>query len=185
MKSNSSKSVRQQGDRIAFDHGQWEFQSRHFAFSAQKLLSDHVEMLAMEDFNGIKLLPTSQFLASLAVELICKAYYLKLGNGDHHNVYQHQVKSLCQNISFNSRQLELIDFAESNVVWAGRYPTPKWTKEHFKEDYDVPHITIDGKTYIDASKMKNSATPERVKDLLALYSYISEKWQTLEQQESG
>ena len=86
---------------------------------------------------------------------------------------------LCQGIFFSARQNELMALAESNVIWAGRYPTPKWTKEKLKEDYDVPCQVIDGVEHLEADKMKNSASPKRVEELLELYSYIRESWENV------
>ncbi len=179
MKNGISSFIRNQGEQIAFDHGQWEFQSRQLAYSANQLLIDHIEMINNKNYEGVALLPTSQFLISLAIELICKAYYLKLGKGNREDIYKHEVFELCQDIHFNARQKELMNLAESNVIWAGRYPTPKWTKEKFKEDYDVPCKTINGKVYVEANKMKNSSSPKQVEELLELYSYIRSTWQNV------
>ncbi len=177
MKKDHSDFIRNQGDRLAFDHGQWEFQSRQLAFSANHLLSDHVEMIKRKEYEGVALLPTSQFLVSLAIELISKAYYLKIGTGHREVIYKHEVLSLCEGITLSQRQRELMHIAESNVLWAGRYPTPKWTKEVFKEDYDVPCQIIDGKVHVEADKMKNSSSPDKVEELLELYSFLRDAWQ--------
>lgn len=179
MNSEFSKAIRNQGDQIAYDHGQWEFQSRQLAYSACHLLKEHIKMMERGAYEGIALLPTSQFLISLAIELICKAYYLKLGIGKREEIYKHDVLDLCQGILFSVRQKELMALAESNVIWAGRYPTPKWTKEKFKEDYDVPSKLIDGVEYLDADKMKNSSSPKRVEELIELYSYLKESWKNI------
>ncbi len=161
---------------MAFDHSQWEYQARQLAYSAQHLLDDHVDMMKVKAWEGIALLPTSQFLSSLAIELISKAYFLKRRIGNREEIYKHQVLDLCDGITFSIEQEELMALAESNVVWAGRYPTPKWTKEKLKAEYGVPCEVIDGAEHIDASKIKNSSSPQRVADLLALYSFIWGKW---------
>lgn len=179
MKEGFSKAIRSQGDEVAFDHGQWEFQSRQLVYSANYLLKEHVEMMKLEKFEGIALLPTSQFIVSLAVELISKAYFLKLGKGNRKDIYSHNVLSLCDSIKFNTRQTELMELAESSVIWAGRYPTPKWTKESFKEEYDVPCQIKNGIEHIEANKMKNSSSPQRVEELLELYSFIRGEWENI------
>lgn len=179
MKKVPSKAIRDQGDRIAFDHGQWEFQSRQFAYSANFLLSKHVAMMDRKEYEGILLLPTSQFLASLAIELIAKAYFLKLATADPTKIYSHEISTFCDGILLSKEEAKLLKLAESNVRWAGRYPTPQWTKEKFKTDYDVPSYTKDGIHFAEVNEMKNASSPNRVQDLLDLYSKIHEHWQGL------
>jgi len=70
-------------------------------------------------------------------------------------------------------------YAEAFVIWAGRYPTPKWTKEQFKEAYDVPCKIIDGAEYIDAEKLPNSTSRKRADELLSHYEHIHKAWQAI------
>ncbi|MCK5666781.1 MAG: hypothetical protein KAI17_24995, partial [Thiotrichaceae bacterium] len=117
------------------------------------------------------------FLISLAIELIGKAYYLKHSRDPKEAIYKHDVLSLCNGVPLDSKQQALMMFAESNVIWAGRYPTPKWTKEDFKKGYDVPCKIVDGVEHIEAEHFKNSASPQRVRELYNLYSYLRNAWQ--------
>lgn len=176
MKENASISWREEGDSQAFDHGAWEFKSRQFESSARFLLKAFDDQIASPTFESIMLLPTAEFLLSLAVELICKAHYLKRSAGPREAIFRHEVLSLCDGILFNPEQLVLMQHAERYVVWAGRYPTPKWTKEKFKEEYDVPSSFVGSVEHIDAAHMPNTASRLRADQLLALYQHILNAW---------
>ena len=81
MKKNMSASWRKVGDSQAFDHGAWEFNSRAFNASAKQLARDHETQILDGQLESIQFLFPAQFLASLSVELICKAFYLKSKGG--------------------------------------------------------------------------------------------------------
>jgi hypothetical protein len=176
MKIGSSETWREHGASQAFDHGAWEFRSRQFCSSARQLLHVHDAQLAAPSFDSIMCLPTAVFLLSLAIEQVCKAYYLKSGAGPKEAIYSHEVASLCGDKLLNAEQRDLMTYAEGFVVWAGRYPTPKWTKEIFKEAYDVPSAFVDGTEHIDATKMPNAASRERANQLLSLCEHIRTAW---------
>jgi hypothetical protein len=180
VKGNSSISWREEGDLEAFDHRAWEFKSRQFETSAKHLLQAFDDQLEAPTFESIMLLPTAEFLLSLAVELICKAHYLKHNAGAREAIYQHEVASLCEGCLFNPEQLALMQHAERYVMWAGRYPSPKWTKEAYKEEYDVPSSFVGGIEHIDAAHIPNTASRPRAEQLLALYWHIHNAWRTTE-----
>lgn len=176
MHKNASKAWREQGDLRAFDHATWEFQSRQFCSSARQLLVVHDAQVAAPNFDSIMCLPTATFLLSLAIEQITKAYYLKIGSGPKEEIFSHKVATLCGEKILSTDQKKLMAYAESYVVWAGRYPTPKWIAEKFKEKYDVPSSFVDGIEHIDAGKLPNAASRDRARQLLALYEYIHNAW---------
>lgn len=122
------------------------------------------------------LLPTAEFLLSLALELICKACYLKLNLGPCDAIYRHQVVDLLGPSFFNTEQRRLMLHAQRFVIWAGRYPTPKWIKESQKEDYDVPSVFTGSQEVIDARDLPNGASRPRCDELLALYDHIHQEW---------
>jgi hypothetical protein len=177
MDSEASQAWRKQGDVVAFDHGAWEFHSRQFLGSAKQLLQIHDAAVAHQNFDSITALSTATFLLSLAIEQVSKAYYLKSKRGPRESIYTHSVADLCGEKLLDGKGKQLMAYAEAFVVWAGRYPTPKWTKEQFKEAYDVPCKIIDGLEHIDAEKLPNSTSRARTDELLAQYKLIHEAWQ--------
>jgi hypothetical protein len=172
MKTGASASWRRQGDAKAFDPGAWEFQSRQFISSAKLLIQKYDEGRANPTFDTIMAMATAQFLAALALELIVKAYFLKLKLGKSELIYTHQVSDFCGENLLNADQRELLGRAERYVVWAGRYPTPRWDKEHKREEYDVASVFVDGQEHIDASDLPNSSSPGEVGKLFELHEYI-------------
>lgn len=179
MKPDTSTSWRASGDSAAFDHGTWEFRSRQFFVSAKQLLSDFDAAIDSLTFQSIMLLPTAEFLASLALELVAKAYYLKSNAGPREDIYRHDVIVLCGAGFLTPDQERLMLHAAQYVVWAGRYPTPKWTKESSKENYDAPSVFVGAEEHIDASDIPNTASRPKVNQLLELYEYIRIAWQQL------
>ena len=176
MKNGSSITWRQDGDAEAFDDGAWEFKARQFKSTSQFLLQSFDAQLSMPTFESIMLLPTAEFLLSLAVELLSKAYYLKAKLGPPEAIYRHDVATLLKDGFLNVEQSRLMCHAERYVVWAGRYPTPKWTKEQYKEYYDVPSTVIGSVEHIDATDIPNTASRPRCNELVALYEYIHSVW---------
>lgn len=176
MKLGSSQIWRDEGDAVAFDHVAWEFKSRQFFATAQQLLADFETAKNAPTFQVISLLTTGQFIASLALELIAKALYLKRNDGPIEHIYSHNVLDLCGPNLFSDDQAKLMCFAARSVVWAGRYPTPKWITEKQKEDHDVPSVFIDGLEHINALDFPNSASPFQLRQLLNLYPHIHAAW---------
>jgi len=121
-------------------------------------------------------LPTAEFLLALALELLAKAYYLKANAGPQEAIYRHDVAGLLDPTFLTDEQHRLMRHAERYVVWAGRYPTPKWTKETFKEDYDVPSVVQGRIERINGADIPNTASRPRCDELLALYEHIHAAW---------
>ena len=67
-------------------------------------------------------------------------------------------------------------YAETFVVWAGRYPTPKWINEKQKKQYDVPSVFVDGIEHIDGQKLPNSASSARAEQLIDVYEFVHNAW---------
>jgi len=172
MRTGASATWRKQGDARAFDPTAWEFQSRQFVSSAKLLVLKYEEGLASPTFDTIMAMVTAQFLVALALELVSKAYFLRLKLGPSELIYTHQVSKLCGEKLLNADQRALLGRAERYVVWAGRYPTPRWDKEHKREEYDVPSVFVDGQEHIDATGLPNSSSPGEVAKLFELYEYI-------------
>ena len=176
MKPGSSQSWRKNGDAAAFDHGAWDFRARQFASSAKFLLASHDVRIKTPDFEAIMLLPTAEFLLSLSIELICKAYLLKKKAVNREAIYRHDVFTLLPEGLLSQEQKKLMLHAERYVVWAGRYPTPKWTTEWSKETFDVPSTFLNGIEQIDASQLPNSSSRARCDELAALFEHLRATW---------
>jgi len=174
MTGSASQVWRSQGDRIAFDDGAWEYQSRQFRSSAGQLLALHDAGMTNPTYESISCLPVATFLLSLAIEQVSKAYYLKAKLGARELIHTHAVAQFFKNL--NEKQSQLMAYAEGYVVWAGRYPTPTWTKEKYKEAYDVPSTYKDGVEHIEARDIPNAAWRERVDEMFALYEHIHGMW---------
>ena len=176
MKKKLSKSWRQDGDDEAFDHSAWETRASFFFVSSHKLIEVHKLDLEKNSVDLFATLVPSEFLISLAIEMMAKAYYLKHNPGPREAIYTHKVLPLISDIDLTDRQIELINHSEKYVVWAGRYPTPKWTKEKFKSDYDVPSIIKNGVEYIHADDIPNTASIPRIEEKWELYECINNNW---------
>ena len=94
-------------------------------------------------------------------------------------IYSHSVFALCGDQLLDSEQTLLLDFAEKCVIWAGRYPTPKWTREDLKRYYDVSSYFIDGVEHIDATDLPTVASKPRILKLGELYEHIQAAWLAL------
>ncbi|MBI5908350.1 MAG: hypothetical protein HY848_00095 [Betaproteobacteria bacterium] len=116
----------------------------------------------------------AQFNISLAVELVCKALYLKVAHGPREAVYTHQVAKLLPSGLLSQEQEELLNFAAQSVEWAGRYPTPRWDKESNKAKYDIPEKN--GPDSFDANDIPNRASIALIDALEALYVHIHQAW---------
>lgn len=176
MKPDSSPVWRQQGDKLAFEDGAWEFQARQFNSGARVLLAHFEAGRAVPSSETLMALPTAQYLLALSLEMVGKAYYLRAKLGAREGVYTHAVSELIADRLLSSDQKQILVGAEELVVWAGRYPTPKWTKEVFKEKYDVPVNVTAGIEHIDANAIQNTATPQRCRDFLSLFEFIHGAW---------
>ncbi|MDD8018517.1 MAG: hypothetical protein PHP42_09110 [Bacteroidota bacterium] len=172
MKQSSSKSWRNDGDYEAFHPAAWEFKAEQFRIASVYLLKGFDQSSESMTYETVMLLPIAEFLAAMALELITKAYYLKINIGPKENIYTHDVSDLCGVEMFSPNQKRLLKHAQRYVVWVGKYPTPKWTKEKFKEDYDVPSIIQGGIEKIDARDIPDSSYRPRVDEMLNLYEYI-------------
>lgn len=176
MQDGSSLTWRRDGDDQAFDSDTWEFKARQFLSSAQFLLNSFDASMESQTFESIMNLPTAEFLLALAVEIISKAHYLKRSNGQREDIYKHEVSQLFEPGFLSNEQSKLLRHAERYVIWAGRYPTPKWTKEKFKEEFDVPSIINGNHEVIDATNIPNTASRPRCNELIALYQFIHTDW---------
>ena len=179
MLESSSESWRAEGDAAAFDSDEWEFKSRQFVGSARFLLQSFDEHPSAPTFDTIMLLPTAEFLLALALELMSKVYYLRAKSGPQQAIYRHEVVGLYPEGFFSDRQVRLMHHAERYVVWAGRYPTPKWTKEHHREEYDVHSTFSGGVEHIHADDIPNTASRPRCGELIGLYEHVHRAWATL------
>ena len=172
MKPSASKSWRADGDDEAFDHSAWEFKAQQFCHSTKRLMDLVVEAEKKPSFDLFSLPFTAEFLISLAIELIVKALYLKLGSGPREQIYTHALSDLGIDARLSPEQIHLMRHSERYVIWAGRYPTPKWTKESFKEEYDVPSVFENGVEKINGEDIPNTASLPRIKSKLELYEAI-------------
>jgi hypothetical protein len=121
-------------------------------------------------------LPTAEFLVSFSIELICKAYYLAKVKGPREAIYGHDVISLFQSSELSTEQTKLLEHTARYVIWAGKYPTPKWTKEKFKKDSDVPSEIVNGIERVNAPDMPGNSLRPRVDELFELYNFIHNLW---------
>jgi hypothetical protein len=174
MKPGSSQVWRAQGDHIAFDPGQWEFQSRLQYQAAVRLRQVFTDSGNPPTAEAIACLVVAQFNLSLAVELVAKAYYLQAKLGQPEEIYTHVVSAFVPPQLVNKEQGELLAFAAQCVEWSGRYPTPKWTKESSREKYDLPQGP--NANTIDATHIPNRASLEIVNSLDALYLHLHDAW---------
>jgi hypothetical protein len=172
MKPNTLKNWRDTGDYAAFAPVLWEFYSQLYFSAARQLRNDFKSYdVKASPFEAIACLVVAQFNMCLAVELICKARYLKVTNGPREKVYTHQVSKLLPAGLLSKEQKELLNFAAQNVEWAGRYPTPKWDLESNKEKYDIPEYSNS-----NSFETPNRATIELIDALEALYGHIHQAW---------
>lgn len=176
MKADASAAWRSQGDERAFDPSAWEFQSRQFMSSAKLLMQEYEESVANPSFDSIMAMVTAQFLVALALELLIKAYFLKVKLGKHELIYTHQVSDLCGEALLSPEQRQLLERAERYVIWAGRYPTPRWDKVHKRADFDVPSVVAGGQERINAADLPNSASPGEVAMLVELYEFLQQAY---------
>lgn len=179
MSENYSKSIRRENDEKAFDTEEWEFKSHQFISSAKFLVQSFDDSVDPLDFDRIMFLPTAEFLLSFSIELICKAYYLaKRGDDAREDIYRHNVVSLFQSSELTAEQINLLEHTARCVIWAGKYPTPTWTKEKFKKDSDVPSEIVNGIEQIDTRKMPGASSRLRVDEMFELYNFIHNLWST-------
>ena len=174
MKSNASQTWRATGEYAAFAPVQWEFYSQLYFSAARQLRENYESHVKSSPFEAIACLVVAQFNICLALELICKARYLKAAHGQSEAVYTHQVAKLLPSGLLSKEQEELLNFAAQNVEWAGRYPTPKWDRESNKEKYDIP-AAGDAESF-DANDIPNRASIALIDALEALYGHIHEAW---------
>ena len=176
-----SKSWRAMGDGAAFAPFAWEFQARLFYRAARGLRAKDPMLTNEVDEDGIAGLVVGQFDMALAVELIAKAYYLSAMLGPPEQVYQHEVLKLVPADMLTERERKLMQFATNCVVWAGRYPTPKWTTEKNKLAWDVPEL--DGA--INGADIPNAASGARIDELGALFEHLHAAYSASEKQTSS
>lgn len=176
MKPGASQAWRDGGDAAAFDDESWEYRARQFESSSKFLLASFDDRIKAANYEDIMLLPTAEFLLSLAIELICKAYLLKAKVDKPEAIYRHDVSNLMPKGLLSEEQQKLMTHAERYVIWAGRYPTPKWTREDLKEGFDVSSTFSDGIEHIDASQLPNSSSRPRCDELLVLYEHLRQSW---------
>lgn len=168
MRPSASKSWRKQGDAVAFDHTAWEFKARQFYVVGKRLVEDFEVQIKSPSFDAIMALATGEFVLCLALELTVKAHYLKAKTGHCEAIYDHDVLRFVPDGLLTDAQRSLLKHAVRYVIWAGRYPTPKWTTEHYKEGYDADALLVEGIETIDGSTIPNSASLQRSKELVAL-----------------
>lgn len=188
MKTDASQRWRQEGERQAFSPEAWSFKGEQLASSATLLLDVHDREVAAYFARSAEhrtsgatvieanvaifhALPTAQFLLCLAIELVSKARYLKL-HGPTEEIYTHQTLDLFEAGWLDAAEVALMEHASGYVVWAGRYPTPKWTRERFKEGYDVPSKFVDGVEHFEAEDIPNTASRQRCAQLVDLFNRV-------------
>ena len=176
MENGASLTWRKDGDDQAFDSDAWEFKARQFMATAQFLLRSFDAGVEHLTFESLMLLPSAEFLLALAVELISKAHHLKTDKQPREGIYKHEVSELFEPGFLSTEQIKLVHHAEQYVIWAGRYPTPKWTKETFKKAYDVPSLVRGNHEAIHANGIPNTASRPRCGALVALYDFIHADW---------
>jgi len=176
MNDNYSKSIRQDNEEMAFDPDEWEFKAKQFFSSAEFLVKSFDERLENHGFQSMMFLPNAEFLLSFSIELISKAYYLQSRLGPREKIYNHNVQELFKKDDFSKQHWELLAHTMRYVVWAGRYPTPKWTKEKFKKESDVPSIIKNGIESINAIDIPSTSSRPRVDLLFTLYNHIRNLW---------
>lgn len=172
MKSESSTIWRSTGDYAAFAPDQWRFQSHLYIRAAMLLRASYEAVAETDPFDAAACLVAGQFNASLALELIVKALYLKRSLGKPEEIYTHQISKLVPEGLLTEEQYATLAVSTQCVEWAGRYPTPKWDKEWRKEQYDVPELNGS----IDASAMPNRAGIDRIDAMKELYDHIAGAW---------
>jgi len=170
---NKSESWRFEGDQIAFDPFEWSFKAKGILESAKLLIKEFDKSSKTASFEHMLVLPTAEFLVCLAIELISKSCYLKHATQKKDKIYTHSVVELFDQNFFNENQLKLMKHAERFVLWAGRYPTPKWTKEKFKSEYDVKSKISNGVEHINAQDIPNASSRPKLDELIKLYEYIA------------
>ena len=174
MNPDVSQTWRATGDYAAFETGQWEFHSRLYLSAARQLRANYASHVQSSPFEAVACLVVAQFNMALAVELVCKAHYLKAASGQCVKVYTHQVAKLLPAGLLSQEQEELLSFAAQCVEWAGRYPTPKWDRESSKEKYDIPEKS--GPNSFDANDIPNRASIALIDALEALYGHVHQAW---------
>jgi hypothetical protein len=181
MKPNASKSWRAECDDEAFDHNAWEFKAQMFCHSAKRMMElvEHEAAVEKPTVDLFMLPFAAEFLISLAIELISKAHYLKTGVGPREQIYTHTLHDLGIDSQLTPEHICLARHSERYVIWAGRYPTPTWTKEKFKEDYDVPSVFENGIEKINGEDIPNTASIPRIKAKIELYSFIRALWESV------
>ena len=188
MKTDASQRWRQDSDKQAFNPVAWLFKAQQFGSSATLLLDVHDRELAAF-FSGstapapnaataidegaaiFHVLLTAEFLLCLAIELVAKARYLRL-HGPSEDIYTHQTLDLFEPGWLDAAEVKLLAHASRYVVWAGRYPTPKWTKESPKEGHDVPSKFVDGVEHFHADDIPNTGSRQRCAQLVALFNRV-------------
>ncbi len=173
MRETASPAWREQGNRIAFDSWAWESKALQFFGASKLLLAQFDKETSEKNFANVPaLLPTAEFLLSLALELICKAHYLKSQAGPPEEVYGHNTWERLKDGVLDDHQKALMRHAQEYVEWAGRYPTPKWTSEKHKERFDADHQIVEGVETIDGGSIPNSASRPRCAELIAMFEHI-------------
>ena len=188
MKTNASQRWRQDGEEQAFNPVAWSFKAEQFGSSATLLLDVHDREVAAffrsnatptlnaataihEGAAIFHALLTAEFLLCLAIELVAKARYLKL-HGPSEDIYTHQTLDLFEAGWIDAGEVKLLAHASRYVVWAGRYPTPRWTKESLKEGYDVPSKFVDGVEHFHAEDIPNTGSRQRCAQLVDLFKRV-------------
>lgn len=141
--------------------------------AARRMRNSFDELYSADPFEAVSVLVVSQFNMSLAVELMAKAYHLRVSRDPPESVYTHQVRKLLPSNLLSSDEMKLVDFASQTVEWAGRYPTPKWDREPSREKYDVSS-TKGG--HFDANNLPNRASLQLVDALDQLFQRIHKAW---------
>lgn len=168
-----SETWRRMGDAAAFQPEAWAARARQFYFAAQHLRANEPLTAGAVNEWTISCLVVAQFNMSLAVELMAKALFLAGAHEDLARVYTHDVASLLPEGVLSDAQRDEVNFAVQAVVWAGRYPTPRWTSERSKATWDV-HEPQPG--VIDARLVPNSASPARIDALAEVVERLFEEY---------
>ncbi|MGY3265549.1 hypothetical protein [Lysobacter sp. HA35] len=161
----------------AFDDSAWEFKSRQLASSSEALYRVAVEATDAPTFESVSALPSAQLLLALAIELMAKAYFLKSGGTPKENIYSHEVRDRVSHM-LSAEQLELLEFSQNFVVWAGRYPTPKMNNLKQLASADVPSRFVDGIEHFESKDFPNHVSPDRYLELGGLFNHLRACWAT-------
>ena len=177
MESTHSPVWRRHGDQLASDPGQWEFHARLLFAGARACHERYVIATAAikesdMPHGDLVLSISANYLAAQVIEVLLKALALRREPDSAINgrLYTHDLVTLANDVARIPISIEeekrLIKVGQI-VMWAGRYPTPKWDKERSKKAHDLPQgQTADGAVSIDMSAFPTSIGWDALEEML-------------------